>query len=418
MDNIYDLIVVGAGPAGMMAAGKAASLGLKTLICEKNSKPGRKLAITGKGRCNITNNCDIKTCIENVTSNGSFLYGALNNFSPENTIDFFESAGLQLKTERGNRVFPLSDKAGDVVNTLINFVDNSGAEIKQINVKQLIIKDGCVFGVKDENGNEIYSKNVLVACGGKSYPRTGSTGDGYHLAKQAGHTIISPVPSLVPITSKDDFCSQLQGLTLKNTGLKVIRKRDNKIIYTDFGEMLFTHFGISGPMVLSASAHIDDPNDNKYEISLDLKPALDKEKLDARILRDLTKYINKDIGNSLFELLPKSIIPVVLKKAEISPDEKCNSITKQQRIKLGNVIKDFAINVSGFRPIEEAIITKGGVNTKEITPKTMESKLCKGLYFAGEVIDVDAYTGGFNLQIAFSTGVLAAESIAADIFFE
>lgn len=404
----YDVIVVGAGAAGMMAAGKASENGYSVLLCEKNQKPGRKLMITGKGRCNITNNSDITTCIESVTSNGRFLYSAFNRFTPQDTIDFFINRKVAVKTERGNRVFPESDRAADVVNTLIDYVNENGVKTIKADIKKLIIEDGAVCGVIDSEGNKFYADNVIIACGGKSYPKTGSTGEGYSLARQAGHTIIPPRPSLVPIVSSDSFCSELQGLALKNINLKAVRKSDGKVIFEDFGEMLFTHFGVSGPVVLSASAHIDEPKGGNYEFIIDLKPGLTPEKLDLRLLRDLTKFNNKDIANSLFELLPKSIIPVILRKAEISGDTKCNMITKVQRQNLLNAIKKFTVSIDGFRPIDEAIITKGGVNTKEISPKSMESKLCKGLYFAGEVIDVDAYTGGFNLQIAWATAVLAS----------
>lgn len=410
-ENKYDLVVVGGGPAGMIAAINAAQNGFKTLICEKNPKLGRKLLITGKGRCNVTNNCDVKTCIDSVTSNSSFLYSAFNFFTPQDTMDFFEQNGLELKTERGNRVFPTSDKALDVVNTLIRLVNENNVTVIQADVKKLIINDNIIEGVESASGDIYHCDNVIIACGGRSYPRTGSTGDGYRLAKQAGHTITPIRPSLVPIVSNDSFCAELQGLSLKNTHLSLVRKNDKKCIFEDFGEMLFTHFGMSGPVVLSASAHVPDAKCGEYELVLDLKPALSYEKTDSRLLRDFAKFQNKDIGNSLFELLPRSMIPVILKRVGIPADTKCNSVTRAQRERLCKLLKGFTVSIDGFRPIEEAIITKGGVNVKEITPKTMESKLCKGLYFAGEVIDVDAYTGGFNLQIAFSTGMLASSSI-------
>ena len=370
------VIVVGAGAAGMMAAGYAGYYGCDVLLVEKNARPGRKILITGKGRCNVTNNCDNDTFLANVPTNSRFLYSAINSFNTQDTISFFESRGLLLKTERGNRVFPVSDKASDVADTLLRFTHENGCRLINGEVHSLIIKENAVCGVKTVSGESIYADKVIIATGGRSYPATGSTGTGYKLAKQAGHTVIPPKPSLVPVVSDDLFCKELQGLSLRNISLKVISKKDGKAIYSDFGEMLFTHFGVSGPVILSASA-----------------------------------YLNKDIKNSLGKLLPSKLIPVVIERAEIPINTKCNSITKEQRHRLLEILKNFTVNISGFRPIEEAIITSGGVSTKEINPKTMESKICRGLYFAGEVIDVDAYTGGFNLQIAFSTGYLAGTAV-------
>lgn len=408
------IIVIGAGAAGLFCAGHCAMYGADVTIIEKNQRVGRKIMITGKGRCNVTNNCDSNTFIANVPTNGKFLYSAINSFGTDDVISFFESRGLPLKTERGNRVFPISDKAVDVVDSLHDFVKEYNCKIVNADVESLIIEDNKVKGVRTTNNKELYCDKVIVATGGKSYPLTGSTGDGYIFARQAGHTIVPPKPSLVPIVSPDSLCKRLQGLALKNIALTVASKNDKSVLYSDFGEMLFTHFGLSGPVVLSSSAHLTNKRLEDYYISIDLKPALTEKQLDARVLRDFEMFINKDIQNSLNKLLPAKIIPVVIEKAEIPFDTKCNSITKEQRHRLVDVIKNFTVNISSFRPIEEAIITSGGVSTKEINPKTMESKLCNGLYFAGEVIDVDAYTGGFNLQIAFSTGYLAGISSACD----
>lgn len=401
------VIVIGAGAAGMMSAGYAGYYGCDVMLFEKNQRVGRKVMITGKGRCNVTNNCDNDTFIANVPTNGRFLYSAINAFGTSDVIDFFENRGLKLKTERGNRVFPESDKAVDVVDSLHSFVRENGCKIINEEVKSLIIEDNTVCGVVTVDNKEYRCDKVIVATGGKSYPLTGSTGTGYILARQAGHTIVKPKPSLVPVVSSDNFCKDLQGLSLRNISLSVISRENNKVIYNDFGEMLFTHFGVSGPVILSASAHLANKKLTDYYLSIDLKPALSEKQLDARVLRDFEMFINKDIQNSLNKLLPSKIIPIVIRKSGIPSETKCNSITKEQRFALVDTIKNFTVNINGFRPIEEAIITSGGVSTKEINPKTMQSKLCKNLYFAGEVIDVDAYTGGFNLQIAFSTGCLA-----------
>lgn len=408
------VIVIGAGAAGMFCAGHCAMYGADVTIIEKNQRVGRKIMITGKGRCNVTNNCDTATFISNVPTNGKFLYSAINSFGTEEVINFFEGRGLPLKTERGNRVFPVSDKAVDVVDSLHDFVKEYNCKIINADVRSLIIEDNIVKGVRTVDNKEYNCDKVIVATGGKSYPLTGSTGAGYIFARQAGHTIIPPKPSLVPIVSPDNLCKRLQGLALKNISLTVLSKKDKTVLYNDFGEMLFTHFGVSGPIVLSSSAHLANKRIDNYYISIDLKPALTEKQLDERVLRDFEIFINRDIQNSLGKLLPSKIIPVIIEKSGIPFETKCNSITKEQRHRLVEVIKNFTVNISGFRPIEEAIITSGGVSTKEINPKTMQSKLCKGLYFAGEVIDVDAYTGGFNLQIAFSTGYLAGISSACD----
>ncbi len=408
------LVVVGAGAAGLMAAGTAAGLSVDTVLVERNDRPARKVMITGKGRCNVTNAVtSLDDLISAVPVNGRFLYSAFSRFMPADTIEFFESRGVPLKKERGNRVFPVSDKAVDIVDSLTAFAHKSGAKLINGRVTELLIEDGAVKGVKTDSGEEIYADNVIIATGGVSYPQTGSTGDGYTLAEQAGHGIIEPKPSLVPLEAHEGFCSDLMGLSLRNVSIKVFDTfSGNKEIYSDFGEMLFTHFGVSGPMILSASSHMRKMEKGRYKISIDLKPALTAEQLDSRILRDFSENINRNYINALNSLLPKKLVPVIVKLSGIPMATKVNQITREQRQKLVSVLKDFTVTVTDFRPVEEAIITSGGVDVKQINPKTMESKLVKGLYFAGEVIDVDAYTGGFNLQIAFSTGRLAAQSAA------
>ena len=405
------VVVVGGGAAGLMAAGTAAMYGADVTLIEKNKRVGRKIMITGKGRCNITNNCDVQSFIQSVPVNGRFLYSAINNFSPTDTIDFFENLGLATKTERGNRVFPASDKAVDVVDTLYNFVYENGVEIVEDKAEALIIENGEAVAVKCEK-ETFYADAIIICCGGKSYPLTGSTGDGYILAKQAGHSIVELKPSLVPLESRTPDCKEMQGLSLKNVSLKIINSTSKKVVYTDFGEMLFTHFGISGPMILSASSHIRDIKDGKYTAVIDLKPALSEEQLEKRLQHDFDENSNKDVSNAFSKLLPRKIIVPVLKRWGVPFDKKCNSITREERKTLCEILKNFTVEISSFRPIEEAIITSGGVKTTELNPKTMESKLVKGLYFAGEVIDCDAYTGGFNLQITWSTGRLAGENAA------
>ncbi len=407
------ILIIGAGAAGLMAAGTVSGRGKDVTILERNEKPARKVAITGKGRCNVTNNCkELSELIANVPVNGRFLYSAFSSFMPSDTIDLIEDMGVPLKCERGNRVFPCSDKAMDIVDALIHYGTDDGAELIHGRAKELIIEDGTLKGVRTFDGEEIAADKIIIATGGKSYPLTGSTGDGYELARQAGHTIIEPKPSLVPLSVHEGFCSELMGLSLRNVSLKVIdTKRKNKVVYDDFGEMLFTHFGVSGPMVLSASSMIRDMEAGRYLISIDLKPALSEEQLDSRILRDFSDNTNKDFINSLGALLPRKLIPVVVRLSGIKANEKVNQITREQRHRLVQLLKDFRLTVKGFRPIDEAIVTSGGVKVSEINPKTMESKLLPGLFFAGEVIDVDAYTGGFNLQIAFSTGHLAGENV-------
>lgn len=405
------VIVIGAGAAGLMAAGSCASLGADTLVVEKNQKVGRKIAITGKGRCNITNACDAQEFIQNVPVNGKFLYSAINNFTPTDVIDFFKNQGLKTKIERGNRVFPQSDEALDVVDTMRDYALLNGSKIIHDTVKALVIKDGEICGVKTDNKTYDCNK-AIVCCGGLSYPLTGSTGDGYKLAKQAGHTITKLKPSLVPLESDDKCCRDMQGLALKNISLKIQDSNSGKILFSDFGELLFTHFGLSGPTVLSASSHIKNIENLKLFAIIDLKPALSNQQLDARILRDFSENINKAVSNSLSKLLPRKMISTVLLRWGIPFEKKCNCVTKEEREKLVSILKEFKVEIKGLRPIEEAIITSGGVKISEINPKTMESKFCKGLYFAGEIIDVDAYTGGFNLQIAWSTGKLSGENAA------
>jgi predicted Rossmann fold flavoprotein len=405
------VIVIGGGAAGLFAAISAAENGADVLLLEKNDRCGKKLRITGKGRCNVTNDCTTEEFLQNVPSNPRFLYGALNCLSTQDVKDFFEGEGVPLKTERGKRVFPVSDKAEDIVSALVNACRDRGVKIINEKVLSLIIEDEKIRGVKTHSG-ERYADAVIICTGGRSYSRTGSDGDGYEFARSAGHTVTPLLPSLVPIVCAGKLCPSLQGLSLKNVALSIIDKNTQKEVYSDFGEMMFTHFGITGPMVLSASAHIHDIAPDKYEAIINLKPALDEKTLDARIISDFAKYANKDFLNALGDLLPQKLIPVVISLSGIEPHKKVNSVTKEERRALCEVIRSLKISLSGFRPINEAIITKGGVSAKEINPKTMESKLCAGLYFAGEVIDVDAYTGGYNLQIAFSTGVLAGESAA------
>ena len=403
-------LVIGGGAAGCMAAGAAARQGHAVTVVERNPRPARKVMITGKGRCNVTNNCDIDTFIRHVPENGRFLYSALNAFTPQDTMALFEEMGVPLKTERGNRVFPVSDKAVDIVDGLVKYAKSGGARFVQGRVTELIIEDGACRGVKLEDGSVLDADRVIVATGGRSYPVTGSTGDGYALAEQAGHTVTPTRPSLVALTSPDLFCLDMQGLSLKNCGLQVRDNETNKMIFTDLGEMLFTHFGVSGPMVLSASAHMRQMAEGRYTLIIDWKPGLNPEQLDARILRDFAERCNMDISNALGKLLPRLLIPVMLEMVAIKPMKKCNAVTREERLRLVQGIKAMPVAISGFRPIEEAIVTSGGVSVKELSAKTMESKLVSGLYFAGEVLDVDAYTGGFNLQIAFSTGMAAGNA--------
>lgn len=406
------IIVVGAGAAGCMAAITAAKRGLSVTLIDRNPKIGRKILITGKGRCNVTNNCDRDTLMSSIPTNSRFLYSAFAAFSPQDTMKFFEDCGVPLKTERGNRVFPVSDKSMDIIDALFRKIIKYGIRIVNDSVTDLIIEKNKVTGVVTEK-TKYDADSVLICCGGCSYPQTGSDGYGYVLAKQAGHTITEPTPSLIPIEVNETWCGELQGLSLKNVSLKVFNNK-NKEVYSDFGEMLFTHYGLSGPIIFSASSHMSIKKSSEYSFEIDLKPALTAEQLDRRIISDFEKYHNKDFINSLVDLLPKKMIPVSVMLSGIDPHKKCSEITKSERAALLKVIKKLTLTFKKFRPIEEAIVTSGGVKVKEIDPKTMQSKLCRGLYFAGEVIDVDAYTGGFNLQIAFSTGFLAGKSINND----
>ena len=405
-----NVLIVGGGAAGCMAAGAAGRQGHTVTVIERNPRPARKVMITGKGRCNVTNNCDIDTFIKNVPENGRFLYSAINAFTPQDTMALLEEMGVPLKIERGNRVFPVSDKAVDIVDGLIKYAKTGGARFVEGRVTELILADGVCTGVKLEDGTALAADRVIVATGGCSYPGTGSTGDGYALARQAGHTVIDPRPSLVALESPDLFCPDMQGLSLKNCGLQVKDNATGKVIYSDLGEMLFTHFGVSGPMVLSASAHMRQMAPERYTLWIDWKPGLTPEQLDARILRDFAERSNMDLSNALGKLLPRLLIPVMLEMVQVKPVKKCNAVTREERQRLVAGIKAMPVAVSGFRPLAEAIFTAGGVSVKEIHAKTMESKLVPGLYFAGEVLDVDAYTGGFNLQIAFSTGMAAGNA--------
>ena len=411
------IVIIGGGAAGLMAASAAANVFRQKkelysiTVIEKNPRPARKVMITGKGRCNVTNNCDVNTLIANVPRNNKFLYSAFNAFNAQDTMAFFENLGVKLKTERGNRVFPVSDKAVDVVDALIKPV-NKYCNIIEGQVKSIIAPNGSVTAVKLVDGRIIDADSVILATGGKSYPLTGSTGDGYQISEDLGHTVTELKPSLVGLECHEGFCTRLAGLSLKNVVLSVFEEGKKKSIYSELGEMLFTHSGISGPLTLSASAHLRHMEKNKYFAEIDLKPALDEMQLDKRLLRDFEESLNRDFVNSLDKLLPKSIIPVIINISGIASHTKVNQINREQRHKLINLIKHFKLNITGFRPIEEAIITSGGITVREINPATMMSKLIKGLFFAGEIIDVDAYTGGFNLQIAFSTGHLAGESAA------
>ena len=409
-DNYFvqtKIAVIGGGPAGMMAAGTAVSLGAEVTIFESTDRLGKKLAITGKGRCNVTNDCTREEFLENVTKNPRFLYAPLNAFSTEDAISFFESLGVPLKTERGRRVFPVSEKAKDIVDALRSY--SSGAKViyqKVTGIKKIDNQ----FSVATKSGEYLYDK-VIIATGGKSYPLTGSDGSGYKLSMKLGHSVTQLIPSLIPITSDDYICQELQGLSLRNVKIS-IKDEAERVLYSDFGEMMFAHFGVTGPVILSASAHLRDHDITKLRLSIDLKPALDDKTLDSRILSDFSKKYNKDLINALDDLLPSKMIEPFIFKSGIDGRKKVNSITKEERKKLLATFKSFDISLSGYRPIEEAIITSGGIDVKEISPKTMESKLVEGLYFAGEVIDVDAYTGGYNLQIAYSTGYLAGKSAA------
>ncbi len=396
--------VIGAGPAGMIAAGAACERGAKVYLIEKNDKPGKKLRITGKGRCNITNSADISDFFTQIPTNPKFLYSALYTFTNDSIVELLAKYGVKTKTERGGRIFPVSDNAHDVADALFRYAKCGNTKWINEEVKDILTEKGKAIGVRLKN-EDLYADSVIVACGGVSYPRTGSTGDGLRFAKKTGHTVTPIKPSLVPIETSEQWAKQLMGLSLRNVAVSAYK--NGKKIYDDFGEMLFTHFGISGPVVLSMSSHIRNFSDGEYKIVIDLKPALSLEVLDKRVLSDFEKFCNKHLVNSLDELLPKALIPVIIDMAEIDPHRAVNTITKAQRESLVHAIKNLTLTPTGFRPVSEAIITSGGVSVRDINPSTMESKKVEGLYFAGEVIDVDAYTGGYNLQIAYSTGYLA-----------
>ncbi len=402
------VIIIGAGAAGLMAACSAGKCGHEVILIEKNDRFGKKLAITGKGRCNVTNDSPVDELIKNVPVNGRFLYSAFNAFSAYDTMDFFENAGVKLKNERGNRVFPESDKAQDIVNALVSEMKKYNVKAIKGNVSRITTANGSASGVLLSDGKKISAERVIVATGGLSYPTTGSTGDGYKFARELGHTVTELKPSLVPLVTEESFPSEMMGLSLKNVAITLFENGKKK--YSDFGEMLFTHFGISGPMILSASSHMKK-SAGSYKIEIDLKPALDEAALDKRILRDFEKYAKRDFINSLSDLLPQKMIPVIVKLSGIEERKIVCEITKEERKNLCNLLKHLPLTVKDFRPVSEAIITSGGIKISEINPSTMESKIIPGLYFAGEVIDVDAYTGGFNLQIAFSTGFLAGNNL-------
>ena len=394
------VVVVGGGAAGMMAAITAAEHGAHVTLLEKNDRLGKKLYITGKGRCNVTNDCAPEDFFRNVPRNPRFLYSAIYAFPPREVMAYFEGLGCPLKTERGSRVFPQSDKSASVIDALRAELRRKNVRICEETAQALLTQDGAVTGVRTERGVH-RAERVILATGGCSYPQTGSTGDGYRMAEAAGHTIIPPVGSLVPLVEKGHSCAQMQGLALKNIQFRLLNQK-GKTVYEEFGELLFTHFGLSGPVVLSASAHMNEKD--SYTAVIDLKPALDDQKLDQRLLRDFEKYQNRDFENALVELLPRSMLPVVIRRSGIPPEEKVHSVTREQRRALLETIRRFTVEIACKAPVEEAIVTSGGVKVSEVDPRTMQSKLVRGLYFAGELLDVDAYTGGFNLQIAWSTG--------------
>ncbi len=416
------VVVIGGGPAGMMSAITAAENGNEVLIIEKMPSFGKKLLITGKGRCNITSSLYMSEFIKNTPGNGKFLYSAFQNYTNTDIIEFLKRQGLEVKEERGNRIFPVTDKSIDVLKCFTKRIEELNIQYKlNTTVEKILVQNDEVIAVRT-NREMIKTSKVILATGGKSYPLTGSTGDGYNIAKALGHTIIPIKPSLVPLeVYEKEECKRLQGLSLKNAGVKIIDIDKKKVIYEDFGEMIFTHFGISGPTILSGSAHLVKYKDIDYllkskniAISIDLKPALTEQQLDDRILRDFKEFKNKQFKHALDKLLPQKMIPVIIELSKIDADKKVNEITKEERKILVQLLKNFTITIKGFRPVEEAIITCGGISTKEINPKTMESKLIKGLYFAGEIIDVDAYTGGFNLQIAYSTGYTAGKEVGKE----
>ena len=401
------VVVIGGGAAGIRAAGTARKAGAAVTVIEKNDRPGKKILISGKGRCNVTNDCTPSEFISNVTKNGKFLFSAINRFSPQDMKDLLTSHGVELKTERGRRVFPASDRSADILSALLRYA--SDCSVLHVKAKAIAIDAGRAVGVLTDIG-KVDCDAVILATGGASYPLTGSDGSGYKIARAAGHTVTQLVPSLVPLVSPSPLCAEMQGLSLKNVALTLYD--GDRELYRDFGEMLFTHFGLSGPMILSASAHLRNTDFQNVRVEIDLKPALDEQTLEKRILSDFSKYVNRDVQNGLHDLLPQKMILPFLSQSDVDPRKKINVLTRAERERMLSTLKRFTIPVSGFRPIEEAIVTSGGVSVKEIDPKTMASRLVEGLYFAGEIIDVDAYTGGFNLQIAFSTGFLAGQSAA------
>ena len=407
-----DCVVIGGGAAGLFCAVKLAQRGKKAAVIEHMDSCGRKLAITGKGRCNVTNNCDALTVMNNIPRNPKFMFSALQGFAPADTMSFFEGLGVPLKTERGGRVFPCSDSARDIVRALVKAAEDAGVKIVYDRAEKLIIRSGAVIGVKC-TGGEYHAPNVVVATGGRSYPKTGSTGDGYRFAQQTGHTVTAITASLCPmVTREHEECADAMGLSLKNCTLSLYEQGKKKPLFSELGEMLFTHFGLSGPLVLSASAHMGDTNKKRYTVKIDLKPALSEKQLDERILRDFSGFENREFQNSLVKLLPAKLIPIIVKRSGIAGDKRVNQITKSERLELVRCLKALEYNILSLRPVDEAIITRGGVRVSEIDPGTMASKLCRGLYFIGEVLDVDAYTGGFNLQIAFSTANSCAVHMA------
>lgn len=424
-ENNVKVAVVGGGAAGMMAAIAAAEKGADVTLFEKNKSEkildkekffdnaylGKKLLITGKGRCNVTNACTLEEFLANVTVNSKFLYASYNGFPSEKTMEFFQKGGTELKIERGNRVFPVSDRAIDILKVLKQKLRENGVRVVNKKINDIIVRDGAFFAVETQDKNEICFDKCIICTGGASYPVTGSDGDGYAFGKKAGHTIKEINPSLVPLTSKDKCCRDMMGLSLRNVVLTVVDGEKKKPLYKEMGEMLFTHFGVSGPLVLSASSHMRSMSDGRYTVCIDLKPSLDEKTLDARLLSDFAKYSNKNMDNAMSDLLPSKMIVPFLNKCGIPKEQKTNTLSKEQRRTILETLKCFKVEISGFRPIEEAIITSGGINVKEINPSTMESKIVKNLYFAGEVLDVDAYTGGFNLQIAFCTGYAAGSNI-------
>ena len=402
------LIVVGAGAAGLMAAGAALEQGHTVTLLEHEEKPGKKILVTGKGRCNVTNDCDLETFLQNVRTNPRFLYSAFSAFDTAAAMALFEGLGVPLKVERGHRVFPVSDRAEDIRRALVRYA--AGAELRTEEVTKLLLEEGRCVGVSCQSGRQYRGDWVLVATGGVSYPGTGSRGAGYALARQAGHTVRPPVPSLVSLVAQGGECRRMMGLALKNVGLTLYQ--DGKSIFQEQGEALFTHFGLSGPLVLSASAHLGDLAKHRYEVGFDLKPALSHEQLYARLNRDLTALANRDAANCLVKLLPASMQPVMVERWGVDPAKKANQLTKEERLALVDLMKDFRIRIRDRGDLEHAVITSGGVAVKEVDPRTMASKKCPGLYFAGEVLDVDAYTGGYNLQIAWCTAQAAARGLA------